>query len=66
MTPADSAFDPDQLAYARTLLRPPVVRERAWPALAAAAFAAVAALSLAAAMITAPPVTTTHVVDRAP
>ena len=27
--------DPDQLAYARTLLRPPVVRERAWPALAA-------------------------------
>ena len=65
MTPADSALDPDQLAYARTLLRPPVVRERAWPALAAAAFAAFAALSLAAAMITAPPVTTTHVVDRA-
>jgi len=66
MTPADSALDPDQLAYARMLLRPPVVRERAWPALAAAAFAAIAALSLAAAMITAPPVTTTHVVDRAP
>jgi len=55
MTPADSALDPDQLAYARTLLRPPVVRERVWPALAAAAFAAVAALSLAAAMITPPP-----------
>ena len=66
MTPADSALDPDQLAYARTLLRPPVVRERVWPALAAAAFAAVAALSLAFAMIAAPPVSTTHAVERAP
>ncbi|CAN7350728.1 hypothetical protein LJR164_002038 [Phenylobacterium sp. LjRoot164] len=65
MTPADSALDPDQMAYARSLLRAPVQRERAWPALGAAAFAAVAALALAAAMITAPPVTTTHVVDRA-
>ena len=52
--------------YARALLRPPVDRERAWPALSAAAFAAVAALALATAMITAPPVTTTHVVQRAP
>ena len=66
MTPGDSALDRDQLAYARALLRPPVVRERAWPALGAAAFAAVAALTLAVAMITAPPVTTTHVVERVP
>ena len=54
------------MAYARRLLRPPVDRERAWPALGAAAFAATAALALAAAMITAPPVTTTHVVQGAP
>lgn len=66
MTPTDSALDPSQLAYARRLLRDPVVRERAWPALGAAAFAAAAALALAAAMITAPPVTTSHVVERAP
>lgn len=66
MTPADSVLDRDQMAYARRLLRPPVDRERAWPALGAAAFAAAAALALAAAMITAPPVTTTHVVQGAP
>jgi hypothetical protein len=66
MTPTDSALDPGQMAYARSLLRTPVYQERAWPALGAAAFAAVAALALAVAMITAPPVTTTHVVERAP
>ena len=56
MTPGDSALDRDRMTYARALLRTPEVRERAWPALAA--------LALAAAMITAPPVTTTHVVQR--
>lgn len=64
MTPGDSALDRDRMTYARALLRTPEVRERAWPALAAAAAAALAALALAAAMITAPPVTTTHVVQR--
>lgn len=38
----------------------PAARERLWPVLAAAAFAAVAALALAGAMITAPPVVTQH------
>lgn len=54
------------MAYARALLRAPVARERVWPALAAAGFAAFAALALAGAMIMAPPVTTQHVVERAP
>jgi len=66
MSPADSVLDPEQMAYARTLLRAPVARERVWPALAAAGFAAFAALSLAGAMIMAPPVTTQHVVERTP
>ena len=64
MTPGDSALDRDRMVYVRALLRTPVKRESAWPALAAAAAAAFAALALAAAMITAPPVTTTHVVER--
>ncbi len=64
MTPGDSALDHDRMVYVRALLRTPVKRESAWPALAAAAAAALAALALAAAMITAPPVTTTHVVQR--
>ena len=54
------------MAYARALLRAPVARERVWPALAAAGFAAFAALALAGAMIMAPPVTTQHVVERTP
>ena len=66
MSTADSDHDPEQMAYARTLLRAPVARERVWPALAAAGFAAFAALALAGAMIMAPPVTTQHVVERAP
>lgn len=55
MSVHDSALDPVALAFARTLLRPPVKRDRTWPALAASAFAAVAALALAAVVITAPP-----------
>ena len=50
------------LAEARALLAAPTPRERVWPVLAAATFAAVAALALAGAMITAPPVVTQHVV----
>ncbi len=60
MTAADSALDQDALAEARSLLTTPAPRERLWPVLAAAAFAAVAALALAGAMITAPPVVTQH------
>ena len=62
MTVSDSALDADALAQARALLAPPQRRERLGPVLGAAAFAAVAALTLAAAMITAPPVVTQHVV----
>lgn len=60
MTVADSALDPEALAEARSLLAAPAPSERLWPVLAAAAFAAVAALALAGAMITAPPVVTQH------
>jgi hypothetical protein len=61
MAAADSALDPDALALARTLLAPQARRPpRAWPALAAAAFAAICALSLAVAMVVAPPVVTDH------
>lgn len=56
MSLTDSALDPDAMAQARTLLTPAPVRERLWPVVAAAAFAAIAALALAGAMITAPPV----------
>ena len=60
MASTDSALDADQIALARDLLRPPVQTEQIWPALGAAAFAAIAALLLATAMIMAPPVTTSH------
>lgn len=61
MSVIDSALDPEALAQARALLAPPAKRERLGPVLGAAAFAAIAALALAAAMITAPPVVTQHV-----
>jgi hypothetical protein len=51
---ADAAFA-DALASARARLEPPVVRERVWPALAAAAFFALSALIFATAAILAPP-----------
>lgn len=56
MSLTDSALDSDAIAQARTLLAPAPTKERLWPVVAAAAFAAVAALALAGAMITAPPV----------
>ena len=56
------ALDPDQITRARTLLRRPEARERVWPVLCAAAFAACTALMLATATILAPPVITEHVV----
>jgi ferric-dicitrate binding protein FerR (iron transport regulator) len=55
MTAGDSGLERERLAAARDLLhaRPPR-RERAWPALAAAAFAAFCALVLAASMLIGP------------
>ena len=60
MPAPDSALDVRQIAAARRLLATPRVKERAWPALAAAGFAAASALALAVAMILAPPVVTEH------
>lgn len=51
MPSADSVLDPLAMARARRLLATPVRRERVWPALAAAGFAAVGAMVLASAMI---------------
>jgi hypothetical protein len=50
----DEAFA-EALAAARQRLAPPVVVQRAWPAVAAAAFFAVSALTFATAAILAPP-----------
>lgn len=70
MPPSDSlhapALDPAEIHRARRLLASPTVKERVWPALAAAAFAACAALSLAAAMIVAPPTTLSHPLEEEP
>jgi hypothetical protein len=53
---ADDVPDEGLLEQARLKLRPPVLPERTWPAVAAAAFFAIAALGFAVASITAPPV----------
>lgn len=55
MPSADSILDPLAMARARRLLATPVRRERVWPTLAAAGFAAVGAMVLATAMIFMPP-----------
>jgi hypothetical protein len=60
MATAPSALDYAALARARGLLKPPLRRERAWPALAAAALLAVSALGLATAMVMAPPLVSEH------
>jgi len=52
---ADARFR-EAIAYARERLEPPVRRESAWPALAAAAFFAVCAMTFAVAAILAPPI----------
>jgi hypothetical protein len=62
------SLDPDHafveaMADARVRLEPPVLRERAWPALAAAALFAVSALVFATAAILAPPAQLTPVVS---
>ncbi len=66
MAAADSALDPEALAYARGLLKPPIARENLWGVMAAAAFAALSALAFATAMIMAPPVTTSSLVMEEP
>ncbi len=69
MPPAESALDRLELNRARALLRPAPEPESIWPALGAAALMAISALTLATAMIMAPPVTTTPVAglaDRQP
>lgn len=57
-----SSLDADALARARALLEAPRPKERVWPVLAAASVLAISALAFAAAMITAPPVVSSHVV----
>lgn len=65
-SPQDPGLDSAKMKRIRGLLKTPVDKDRAWPALCAAAFAASTALALATAMVIAPPVTTTHVVERQP
>ncbi len=66
MTPTDSALDSDLIAQARRLLETPATPDTLWPVLGAAAFAACMALTLATAMVLAPPTTTRHLTDKAP
>lgn len=66
MSLTDSALDSDAMAQARSLLAPAPGKERLWPVVAAAAFAAAAALALAGAMITAPPVVSQPMTDPEP
>src|SRR4051812_1908390 len=58
-----SVLDPDAMAEARALLVPPKRVERLWPVLGAAGLLALSALVFATAMITAPPLTSEHLVQ---
>jgi hypothetical protein len=49
-----TAIEPEAIAYARGLLKPPVEREQTWPALGAMALLALAALGLAFVMLLTP------------
>ena len=55
-----SVLDPGAMAEARALLVPPRRVERIWPVLGAAGLLALSALVFAAAMVTAPPLTSEH------
>jgi hypothetical protein len=61
MLSTDSTLDNVAIGRARALLRTPETRQRMWPVLAAAAFAAISALAFATAMVMAPPVMTRSV-----
>jgi len=56
-----SVLDPSAMAEAKALLTPPRRPERLWPVLGAASLLALSTLIFAAAMITAPPLTSEHV-----
>jgi len=58
-SPITDARFREAIAYARERLEPPVRRESAWPAVAAAGFFAVCAMTFAVAAILAPPITLT-------
>ena len=64
MALADSALQADQMALARSLLKAPARKDRMWPIMASAGFAAISALTLATVMILSPPVVTTHMPER--
>jgi hypothetical protein len=66
MVTADSALNPAATARIRALLKPREQRQRVWPVLGAAFFAAASALIFATAMVMAPPVITEHVARTAP
>ena len=51
----DSCLDSVAIGRVRALLRPPTRRERVWPTVAAAGFAAISALAFAVAIVMAPP-----------
>ena len=61
MDEVDSRLDSVAMGRVRALLRPPMPRERVWPTVAAAGFAAISALAFAVAMIMAPPTLSRHV-----
>ena len=58
MDTSDSCLDSVAIGRVRALLRTPTPRERVWPTVAAAGFAAVSALAFAVAMVVAPPTLT--------
>jgi hypothetical protein len=56
----DSSLDSVAIGRVRALLRPPTRRERVWPTMAAAGFAALSAMAFAVAMVMAPPTLSRH------
>ena len=61
MDVSDSCLDSAAMGKARALLRAPTRRERVWPTVAAAGFAAFSALAFAVAMVMAPPTLSRHI-----
>ncbi len=61
MDSTDSCLDTTAMSRIRALSRAPTPRERVWPTVAAAGFAAVSALAFAVAMVMAPPTLSRHI-----